>query len=115
MHKLTLGTGVEKPVTNLSLYLGNGGYSFIDSEFLLRLRSLRREGVYAVDVDRRIDLVSDAIYGSTRYWWILLFYNEIADPWSLREAQVINFPAQRDIEALYFELRTKSKLQARLG
>lgn len=42
----------------------------------------------------RPDLISYKIYGTTNYWWFLMWFNGVADVWNdLREDMLIEYPS----------------------
>lgn len=42
----------------------------------------------------RPDIISYKIYGTTNYWWFIMWYNGVGDVWNdLREMMVIKYPA----------------------
>jgi len=82
---------------------------------LWRLKDLPPEGIFPVKHHLlRIDQISFEIYGSTRYWWILLFYNDLIDPWDVPTGTDIRYPPTSGIEQLYFDLQAKMTLRGRL-
>ena len=50
----------------------------------------------------RPDLISYKIYGTTNYWWFIMWYNGVGDVWNdLRDMMVIKYPSQNKLsEAL---------------
>ena len=55
---------------------------------------------------RRIDIISQQIYGSISFVWIILKINGIADVFNdLTVGQVIRLPAKSDIEDMYLSNR----------
>jgi len=46
----------------------------------------------------RPDLISYKIYGSVRYWWVILLVNKVQDPYSeLTVGALIQLPSMQDI------------------
>lgn len=50
--------------------------------------------VYEVHADEigRIDLISDRVYNSTRYSEVILKFNNISNPFSINEGDILNMP-----------------------
>lgn len=47
------------------------------------------------DVDiGRPDIISQRLYGTTNYWWFLMWFNGVSDVWNdLRAGMVLKYPA----------------------
>lgn len=42
----------------------------------------------------RPDIISQRLYGTTNYWWFIMWYNGVGDVWNdLRENMVIKYPS----------------------
>ncbi len=71
------------------------------------------ERVYVVaekDINRT-DLISYAMYGTVDLWWMILYHNGIADPFSLQPGDRIRIPAkQRVLDTLAHMRSTGSRL-----
>jgi hypothetical protein len=86
----------------------NGEYDNFTSSFLIDLKKLATENSYTVTYEEdRIDLISYKIYGSTQYWWILIEYNAILDPFTIPNGTIINYPSLQDLQLLLFNLKAK--------
>lgn len=82
-----------------------GMYDSFDSRFIRSLRALERQGIYRINTrERRPDVYSRDIYGTTAYWFILLEYNSIVSVNSLVIGTTLNYPRKADLESLYFSL-----------
>ena len=58
----------------------------------------------------RPDLMSYKLYNKVNYWWILLKFNGIQDPWNdLEVGQILNVPAQNDIEEFVLKSRKNNR------
>lgn len=55
----------------------------------------------------RPDIISQKLYGTTNYWWFLMWFNKITDVWNdLREGMVISYPSLdlvREAFKLYYK------------
>lgn len=89
-----------------------GAYDSVESYFLQELAKLPAYGYYqVVGESGRPDLLSYRIYGSTQYWWILLFYNNLLSIDDIENNMNIRYPSLDDIEILYFQLNSKAAQQ----
>lgn len=79
------------------------GYDPLNSDFLRRLMVLPTAGkVVLTSVDHnRLDLVAYRLYSTTRLWWVLLAYNEVASIEDLKPGDVIAYPSMDDLTTLY--------------
>ncbi len=59
----------------------------------------------------RPDLISYKIYGTTNYWWFLMWFNGVSDAWNdIRENMLIAFPSlDMAREALKFARKRSNK------
>ncbi len=86
-------------------------YDVLDSNFLATLKELKTSGEFLVTKDeQRIDIISYRIYGTTKYWWILLEFNDIVDQFTIKVGDLIKFFDLTDLEKKYFELTKKENL-----
>jgi len=86
-------------------------YDTLNSSFLNVLKTLEPRGEFIVTKDsQRIDIISQRIYGDTKYWWILLEFNGIVDQFSIKLGHIIKFFDLTDLEKKYFELTKKQNL-----
>lgn len=59
---------------------------------------------------QRPDLLSLKTYGTENYWFVILWINDIEDPWNdLEEGDLIDIPDQLDVEEFFSYVRTFSK------
>jgi hypothetical protein len=80
----------------------------ITSDFLQSLSALDLGGLYTIrGEDARPDVISDEIYGSTQYWWIIMFYNGVTRGDYLVNGMELKYPKIGDLEDLYFTLKSK--------
>lgn len=78
----------------------------LTASFLRRLKDISYTGEFVVQSEEaRPDIISNKIYGSTQYWWILLFYNDIISFEDLANGVVIKYPDLADVEDLFFSLK----------
>jgi hypothetical protein len=83
-------------------------YDPLTSNFLSSLIKIPPAGVYTVSGElNRPDLLSYRIYGSPKYWWILLAYNRILEFHELIIGQQVQYPSLDSLEDLYFSLKAK--------
>ncbi|MFW6272820.1 MAG: hypothetical protein ACOC2U_03470 [bacterium] len=78
------------------------------SPHLPKLELKRETSFYTIKTDdiQRPDLLAIKVLGSIEYWWILLYVNNIFDPWNdLEVGQVIKIPNKKDIEDWYLEIK----------
>lgn len=86
----------------------NEGYDVLNSTFLEELKSLPEKGVYIVSgEDGKPALISHKIYGSTQYWWVLMFYNGILKSDDIVSNMAISYPSLNRLEDLFFSLRAR--------
>ena len=82
----------------------------LTSSFITDLKSLRTVGTFEVQSESsRPDLISYKIYNDLQYWWILLVYNDIISNEDIAIGTIIKYPSVRDLESLYFSLKSKEK------
>jgi hypothetical protein len=85
-------------------------YDYLDSYFINKLTELPVFGKTFVQIEEdRADLLSYRIYGTVKFWYLLLIYNGMISPFDLVEGQEINYPRIEDIEELYFSLNALQK------
>lgn len=63
---------------------------------------------YTIQYDeiQRPDIISIRNYSKIDYWWIILYVNEIVDPFNeLQEGDIIRIPNVKDIEDWYLGTR----------
>lgn len=95
-------------------------FDIIDSEFLRKLKSLKKYKTYKVTVEEgRPELVSERIYGlgQTQFWWILMILNEIRLPKDLKRGLILRYPTREELENIYLSLNndTNSNNKPRLN
>jgi len=83
----------------------------LTSNFLDELLKIRPTGTYVVKNElARPDMLSYRIYGSTQYWWVILYYNSMTSVYDITLGMTISYPSITDLEELYFSLAPKEKL-----
>lgn len=98
----------ERFDTAIFLEQAEDGFDALNSRFLLDLENLKSKGRYTVQSEEgRPDLLSFRIYGSTQYWWILMYFNRVAKSDNIVAGMNIDYPSIDDLENLYFSLRAK--------
>lgn len=100
---------------DMSKFISFSGDCFepLNSYFLEALVRIPYSGVITVTTqERRPDLLSYDIYGSTQYWWILMMYNGISSINDIKTGNSLNFPSLENLENLYFSLVTQEKTKA---
>ena len=83
-----------------------GVYDDFTSYFIEEMRKLPSAGTYRVEEDNRPDIYSDAIYGSTDFWYILLLYNNIVLVSDMKRGDELRYPSKARLEDVYSSLRT---------
>lgn len=87
-------------------------YDPLNSFLVKQLNNLSTFGQYIVTVEEfRPDLISYKIYNTTQYWWLLMFYNNILSYTDVVSGVVIIYPAIKDLEKLYFQLKELENVQ----
>lgn len=80
----------------------------LSSLFFNSLIQLPVAGSYlVVQNEGRPDVISFYIYGSTQYWWELMFYNTIMFPWYIPTGTILNYPSLASLENFYFQLKAE--------
>ena len=80
-------------------------YDDFNSYFLKSLQRLDRSGIYRINTrEKRPDVYSRDIYGTTSYWSVLMEYNSIVSVNELVIGKSLNYPSKSDLEDLYFSL-----------
>lgn len=83
-------------------------YEVVTSNILEEFQSLPAGGQYRVEgKDRRPDLISFDIYGSTQYWWAIMVYNGLQSFNDIEHGQELRFPTLATIEDFYFNLKVQ--------
>lgn len=82
------------------------------SYMLLQIPKLPHIGEYTITKEQyRPDLLSYNIYkGETQYWWILMWYNALANISDLKYGVKIKYPSKSSIENLYIRCSTLKKV-----
>ena len=89
-----------------------GLYDDMSSYFFEELRNIPSQGTYKIMVaECRPDIYSRDIYGTTMYWRLLLFYNDIVNLNQLTLGTILQYPSIADIESLYFRLKPLKAVQ----
>lgn len=85
-------------------------FDVLDSYFLENFNSLPARGNFIITTEEyRPDLVSYKIYDTVNYWSLILLYNNIKDFDELITGKVLNYFDVRDLESLFFNLKSKEK------
>lgn len=78
----------------------------IAAHMISQVKALDSGGNYTAEgEDFRPDLVSNKIYGTTEYWWIILLYNDKLSFQDLQHGDELEYPSVQAIEDLYFRLK----------
>ncbi len=81
-------------------------FDVYNSNFLFLINEIKEYGEFKVtNEERRIDLISYNIYGSTQFWWMLLEYNDIVDQFAISKGDVLKFFDLSDLESKYHFLQ----------
>ena len=84
----------------------------MNSYFLYQIPKLPAVGYYTVRKEvNRPDLLSYNIFGSTQYWWIIMWYNNMLKPQDLKPGIRIKYPSISSIEQLYVNANLQQKVQ----
>lgn len=90
-----------------------GIYDDFTSYFLEQLLALPSAGSYEITkIEARPDVYSRDIYGTTKYWQLLLRYNNVVNLHQLALGTVLFFPSITSLEQLYFSLKVKQGAQS---
>lgn len=82
-------------------------FDVLNSYFLENFKSIPQAGTFVISVEeQRPDLISNNIYGTVFYWELLLLYNDILDLSELVNGKIIKYFSVRDLEALFFNLKS---------
>ena len=85
-------------------------FNSLDSFYVTNFPKLPYIGQYIITSEAgRPDLLAYNLYGSTQYWWLLLWYNKILDITDLKAGTPINYPSYSDMEDLYVLASTYQK------
>ena len=80
---------------------------FLDSLFKRNLERLTLASTYQVVVEEgRPDLISYRVYGDTRFWWIIMAYNNLTDFRDIKTGLVLDIPEQNSILNLVNRLKS---------
>ena len=80
----------------------------LTSDFLLNLSSIPSIGRFTVTGDEsRPEIVSNKLFSSVQYWWILMYYNGITAVDDLTSGTQLRLPDPDALENLYFTLKSK--------
>jgi len=81
-------------------------YDINDSYLIEKVRELPHSGTYLIEVERRPDIYSNDIYGTTRNWQMLLDYNSIVLIDELVVGKQLRYPSLSSVEDIFFRLKT---------
>ena len=69
-------------------------------------------GIYMLSEGERWDTISETLYGTRDYWWILIIFNNIENPFSIyfentipESIKTIKVPQEQDIGIILNEIR----------
>jgi hypothetical protein len=86
------------------------GYDILASFFIEIINKIRIDGYFNVTVEaQRPDTVSWKIFRNHQYWWQLLEKNRLTSYKDLVTEQRLEYLSLRDLENVYFDLRTRQK------
>ena len=81
----------------------------LTSVFFNEINNIPPAGYWYVVIDEgRPDIISNTIYDDTQYWWLLLMFNGIVYPWWITTGDILSYPSEDDLDALYFSLTSLS-------
>lgn len=84
-------------------------YDVLNSYFLEHLKDIVPSGSFTITVEEfRPDLISYKIYNTVNYWSIIMLYNDIINIEDLVSGMTLNYFSVRDLEALYYNLKSQS-------
>ena len=85
----------------------------LSSYMLYQIPKLPVHGYYKITAyeEKHPEYLSDALYGDTQYWWILMWYNQLLSPNELTIGKEIMYPALGSIEQLYLNASLQQKVQ----
>jgi len=90
-----------------------GCYETLTSSFLYEIEKLPPVDRFTVtSEEKRPDLISQKIYGSTQYWWLLMEYNNIIDINNIVNGTIFEYPDLIDLENIYFSLKAKEVVKS---
>lgn len=86
----------------------NDGFDILSSYFVNKIKDLEVGGFYITSGDvNRLDLVSYKLYKDTQYWWILLIFNDLIDPFNdVKDGMLLRYPKLSALEELYISLKS---------
>jgi len=80
----------------------------LTSAMLNEVRDMKTVGKFSVQAFAgRPDLISNEIYGSIQYWYLLMEYNNIETVEDLTAEVTLNYPSAEALEDAYFKLRAR--------
>lgn len=85
-------------------------FDVLNSYFMENFMLLTPLGNFIVTSEEyRPDLISYKIYKTVNYWYLILLYNSIKDLDELKTGKVLNYFDVRDLESLFFSLKSKNR------
>lgn len=82
----------------------------LDSFMLLNIQNLPIQGTYTVqNEEARPDLLSYRLYKDTQYWWLLMWYNSIANIKDLKTGIIVKYFSLSSLEQLYMKASLSQK------
>lgn len=83
-------------------------YEVVTSNALATIPQLPVGGQFTVNgMERRPDLVSYEIYGSTQYYWVIMVYNGLQSFNEIVHAQELRYPSLATLEDFFFNLKVQ--------
>lgn len=83
-------------------------YDPTTSLLLEKIRLLPKAGEYILDKYRstgRIDVISFDIYGTSKLWWVILFYNGIFSFYDVVVNTKLSYPSKSAVENLILSMK----------
>ena len=65
--------------------------------------------------NRLLDAIAYDEYGDENYWWVILYYNSIVDPFTMDGKTQISLPYKTEIDSLYINLKQSNKTNIERG
>lgn len=86
-------------------FSNDGVFDVLNSFMLYQIPRLPEVGIYTVRTkeENRPDLLSHILYQDTQYWWVIMWYNSILNPYDLKTGTKIKYPSLSAIQQLYMD------------
>ena len=99
-----------KSITNLNEI--DGFFDLTETKFIFPKNPIRyNEYVIQQHEEMRMDNISNMLYSTPDYMDLLLFINDIINPFSLREGQVIYYPIKDDLVKFEYVSEDPTEIQ----